>query len=350
MASHIRDNLLHGKDHAGDHASDNRWRHQESRSYARHAQGPREADERHGSSDLAQFFNSSRVEPANSAVPGSVNRHKPIAVSGNVYSGAAQPGDGKSKGGSVPDSCTELEVQCGPLLNYRRMENETWFGSVLIVTRGGGLGVGPELQLVWKIAGCCQGSGSLPSQNLPADNTGTVNDMNGSSGEPYGTVNTVDYEGSKDPGKSPQVSSDINVANGTTRSVTNGSSTSDETKVSGTKLYSDPSTTFWRFDLQVPMQQSEIECVYSISGLKFVHSAKADKQSFFIPAISESMRIMFHSCNGFSVGTDEDAFSGAALWNDVIRVHEKTPFHVMLGGGDQIYNDGIRVKGPLRAW
>ena len=62
------------------------------------------------------------------------------------------------------------------------------------------------------------------------------------------------------------------------------------------------------------------------------------------------MRIMFHSCNGFSVGTDEEAWSGPALWNDVLRVHEAKPFHVMIGGGDQIYNDGVRVTGPLRSW
>lgn len=59
---------------------------------------------------------------------------------------------------------------------------------------------------------------------------------------------------------------------------------------------------------------------------------------------------MFHSCNGFSVGTDEEAWSGPALWNDVMRRHSEVPFHVMLGGGDQIYNDGIRVNGPLAAW
>lgn len=59
---------------------------------------------------------------------------------------------------------------------------------------------------------------------------------------------------------------------------------------------------------------------------------------------------MFHSCNGFSVGTDEDAWSGPALWNDVMRRHAQVPFHVMIGGGDQIYNDGIRVHGPLRTW
>lgn len=59
---------------------------------------------------------------------------------------------------------------------------------------------------------------------------------------------------------------------------------------------------------------------------------------------------MFHSCNGFSVGTDEEAWSGPALWNDVLRRHAEVPFHVMIGGGDQIYNDGIRVHGPLREW
>lgn len=69
-----------------------------------------------------------------------------------------------------------------------------------------------------------------------------------------------------------------------------------------------------------------------------------------VPAAQDSMRIMFHSCNGFSVGTDEDFWSGPALWNDVLRTHDQKAFHVMIGGGDQIYNDGVRVKGPLKPW
>ncbi|KAI6946539.1 hypothetical protein KC321_g19272, partial [Hortaea werneckii] len=85
-------------------------------------------------------------------------------------------------------------------------------------------------------------------------------------------------------------------------------------------------------------------------------AAKGDKahlekpKRFAIPSKHESMRVMFHSCNGFSVGTDEDAWSGCALWNDVLRVHEEQPFHVMIGGGDQIYNDSVRVNGPLKPW
>jgi hypothetical protein len=221
------------------------------------------------------------------------------------------------RGGVVPDSYTELEVKCGPLLNYRRMENQTWFGSVLIVTKGGGLGGGPEPQLIWKINRGSPASGAEPSHN-----GGNPNGSNGTSGEPYGTVNGVDYSSFQDPATNSQVSSNANATS-------KPASASEESKVLGTKLYSDPSNTFWRFDLQVPMDQFEIECKYSIPGLKFTHGMKRDEQSFFVPAISESMRIMFHSCNGFSVGTDEDAWSGAALWNDVLRVHQKTPFHVM---------------------
>lgn len=45
-----------------------------------------------------------------------------------------------------------------------------------------------------------------------------------------------------------------------------------------------------------------------------------------------------------------DTRLGPALWNDVLRTHAKKPFHVMIGGGDQIYNDSIRVDGPLKEW
>jgi hypothetical protein len=32
-------------------------------------------------------------------------------------------------------------------------------------------------------------------------------------------------------------------------------------------------------------------------------------------------------------------------------VHEKKPFHVMIGGGDQVYSDDVRLEGgPLEEW
>jgi hypothetical protein len=124
-------------------------------------------------------------------------------------------------------------------------------------------------------------------------------------------------------------------------------------QIDGVKLYEDPKSAFWRFDIQVPFLPQESRWDYEIPGAKYVDSKKTanpGSKSFYIPSKTQSMRIMFHSCNGFSVGTDTDAWSGCALWNDVLRMHEQKPFHVMIGGGDQIYNDGVRVDGPLRPW
>lgn len=121
--------------------------------------------------------------------------------------------------------------------------------------------------------------------------------------------------------------------------------------VDGLKLYEDPHKAFWRFTLAVPVETYEARWEYEIPGL-YNESGEQFQASweFVVPAEDQSMRIMFHSCNGFSVGTDMDAWLGPNLWNDVLRVHGQKPFHVMVGGGDQIYNDGIRVDGPLKPW
>ncbi|KAG8626875.1 hypothetical protein KVT40_005820 [Elsinoe batatas] len=186
-----------------------------------------------------------------------------------------------------------IDVLVGPLLNYRRMSKEhtespVWHGSVLIVTTPGS----PQPQLRLRMVRSEQddivtGAGSFTST------------------------------------------------------------------VKGDKLYEEPKGAFWAFPIQVPFQVRESQWEYEISGLNNKTHAKAnpsEPRHFWIPAKTESMRIMFHSCNGFSVGTDVDAWSGCALWNDVLRVHEKRPVHVMIGGGDQIYNDGVRVAGPLKPW
>jgi hypothetical protein len=203
--------------------------------------------------------------------------------------------NGIGAGPQIVSTSGQVEVICGPLINYRRMsgehtDNPVWHGSVLLVTSPGNK---PEQLKV-----TCQG---------PV----------GSSG------------------------------------MTNGHSTSLDRSFSGVKLFEDPRKAFWQFSIEVPFQEQESAWEYSIPNLT---PAKTERQNvdkpkrFVVPSKHESMRIMFHSCNGFSVGTDEEAWSGPALWNDVLRVHEQQPFHVMIGGGDQIYNDGVRVNGPLRPW
>ena len=131
------------------------------------------------------------------------------------------------------------------------------------------------------------------------------------------------------------------------------SRSAEEQNFKATKLYEDPKSAFWQWSISAPILDTESEWIYTIPTLvkpKTGESLSDKPCRFFIPSRHESMRIMFHSCNGFSVGTDVDAWSGPALWNDVLRVHSEKPFHVMIGGGDQIYNDGVRVDGPLRPW
>ncbi|KAJ6150814.1 hypothetical protein N7470_007408 [Penicillium chermesinum] len=120
--------------------------------------------------------------------------------------------------------------------------------------------------------------------------------------------------------------------------------------IEGLKLYQDPEKAFWRFSLAVPVEVYEARWEYEIPGLYESGAQVNSPWAFVVPAAEQSMRMMFHSCNGFSVGTDMEAWVGPNLWNDVLRIHGEQPFHVMVGGGDQIYNDGIRVDGPLKPW
>ncbi|KAF8588264.1 hypothetical protein K439DRAFT_1629920 [Ramaria rubella] len=118
----------------------------------------------------------------------------------------------------------------------------------------------------------------------------------------------------------------------------------EQTQTSDPKnVFAEHGHTFWRYPLVVQLTNME-QCIeYNIVNSR-IHG------SFCVPAKNQSMRIMFHSCNGFSVKIPEDTYTGPALWNDVLRVHAEFPFHVMIGGGDQIYSDRLCVNGPLKTW
>ncbi|KAL4751521.1 hypothetical protein BDW72DRAFT_92187 [Aspergillus terricola var. indicus] len=193
----------------------------------------------------------------------------------------------------VSESNAQVDVTCGPLLNFKNMDvtpsSSIWHGSVLIVTKPGQ----PQPRLYLRQAG--------PVTPDPALTEAVAN----------------------------------------TQGVT----------IEGLRLYEDPQKAFWRFSITLPLEDYEVRWSYTIPGLRYPSGAEVQSPwDFVVPSRTQSMRLMFHSCNGFSVGTDMDAWVGPNLWKDVLRVHAMKPFHVMIGGGDQIYNDGIRVDGPLKEW
>ena len=213
----------------------------------------------------------------------------------------------------ITDAGNRINIMCGPLLNYKGMTNAgstsaSWHGSVLIVSKPGQHP--PELSFKYGGPHSRSASSSPDHPNAGSNNEAL-----------------------------PRLQH---------------SNSSLDSRASGVKLYEDLLKAFWRFDLDLPLRDHEASWQYSLPNMYFPSGANSrcssSSRTFVVPSISQSMRILFHSCNGFSVGTDEDAWSGPALWNDVLRLHEQKPFHVMIGGGDQIYNDGVRVTGPLKPW
>lgn len=239
-----------------------------------------------------------RFEPQHAdAVRAAEQSLQPGATGVNISS------DGYGVGPVTGGSSHLVEVISGPLLNYRRTTDPNgpspvWHGTVLVVAKSGGKQPSLKLRRLDSV--------------LPKDSQ-----LNG---------------------------------------LQNGHSSAEgqsQSEVQSVKLYSDPTKTFWCFALAVPISEQESRWEYSVSDVSYQYEAKltSGARSFVVPARSQSMRMMFHSCNGFSAGTDTSQWAGGpVLWNDVIRVHETKPFHVMIGGGDQIYNDGVRVGGPLSEW
>jgi hypothetical protein len=55
---------------------------------------------------------------------------------------------------------------------------------------------------------------------------------------------------------------------------------------------------------------------------------------------------ILEQCNGFSAGVNPDDFRGPGfksgydpVWMDLLAKHAEEPFHVLVGGGDQLYCD-----------
>ncbi|KAF4309738.1 hypothetical protein GTA08_BOTSDO02636 [Botryosphaeria dothidea] len=115
-------------------------------------------------------------------------------------------------------------------------------------------------------------------------------------------------------------------------------------EVKGVRLYADRGVTFWRFNLEVELGKEQARVAYRIN--------RGPAIGFWVPARGETMNIMFHSCNGFSLSVNPHEFCGPdPLWRDVLNNHQTRPFHVMIGGGDQIYNDAAtRQTNYFRDW
>lgn len=95
--------------------------------------------------------------------------------------------------------------------------------------------------------------------------------------------------------------------------------------------------TFVRYSIDFQLADKEQVVKYALNDESLPHF------QFVMPSKTQNMNVMSYSCNGFSLGVDTSQFKGS-LWLDVLRKHDKLPYHVMIGGGDQIYADAIKIS------
>jgi hypothetical protein len=111
-------------------------------------------------------------------------------------------------------------------------------------------------------------------------------------------------------------------------------------EIRGFRLHAEHGVTFWKFNIEIELREKQQRVAYRIN--------RGPATGFWVPGRDQAMNIMFHSCNGFTLGVDSHKFSGPdPMWRDVLNTHQTQPFHVMLGGGDQIYNDAVEEETTL---
>ncbi|GAM82693.1 hypothetical protein ANO11243_006760 [Dothideomycetidae sp. 11243] len=249
-----------------------------------------------------------------------------------------------------------LHAVCGPLLRYtglRRekrpsrqgvlVEREIWRGSVMIVTADGGssYSTAPVLKLFAQpMDPLSPLQQSHDHRDLPHD---YVDPVAGEIkpdrfGEPM-YVKPVEAmpEGadvSKDETENGLFERQRSSPNKTRLRSKDGEKAGKYRHVKGVRLHAERRVTFWRFNIEVELGISQARIAYRINN--------GPATGFWVPARGSTMNIMFHSCNGFSLSVDSNKFSGPdPLWRDVLNSHAMRPYHVMIGGGDQIYNDCV---------
>ncbi|TWU76347.1 hypothetical protein ED733_006166 [Metarhizium rileyi] len=266
-----------------------------------------------------------------------------------------------------------LYLKCGPLLRYcgiRRekvpvrspnsalSDREIWRGSVLIVTQDSesSYDIAPMLRLFLQDIQLLPPPPHQVNGDLPPEHVDPIagHPKLGRRGETI-YVRPVEHleealdlsrnetdEGLYEKSRSPP---DVPPPNGATelpqsfagrqkRIEIDGEKLQKYKDLRGFRLHQERGCTFWRFNIEIELREKQQRIAYRIN--------RGPSMAFWVPPRGQAMNIMFHSCNGFSASVNPDDLSGPdPMWRDVLNTHQSRPFHVMIGGGDQIYNDSV---------
>ncbi len=105
---------------------------------------------------------------------------------------------------------------------------------------------------------------------------------------------------------------------------------------------------FWRFEVAVMLCSEEMAVDYEVTANGVTKTA-----TFWVQAAGEPFHVGYTSCNGISSSVPADHYARqdpTYCWRDILQVHERRPIHVLIGGGDQVYSDGVWKKEAFVAW
>ncbi|KAL8714899.1 MAG: hypothetical protein Q9220_001412 [cf. Caloplaca sp. 1 TL-2023] len=305
-----------------------------------------------------------------------------------AISGTAAEGDGGANDMAPPIFNPQLYLECGPLLRFTgiqrsklqqsqprqgalAVDREVWRGSVMIVTADSQSNYSsvPLLELFPEPMDLLpppphhvkiESGNDLPAAYLdpiaglpritrdggvvyvrPAEDLDQERDLSRVESddglfEQTRTANVPTSYGRPNTAQSPRAPMPARTSSSGRRS----NQRSVGSQVKGARLYAERGLTFWRFNIEIELTERPQRIGYRIN--------KSASTGFWVPAKGQTMNMMFHSCNGFSMSVDPNHFSGPdPLWRDVLNNHQSRPFHVMIGGGDQIYNDRVMSETEL---
>ncbi|KAI5210429.1 hypothetical protein E4T39_00153 [Aureobasidium subglaciale] len=279
-----------------------------------------------------------------------------------------------------------LYLKCGPLLRYTGMrqervmqanrtsvsELEIWRGSIMIVTQDEHSSYEdiPTLRLFTQPMDLSPAPSTEHGHDLPPDYDPVAGQMKVSrTGQPlyvrpvsvledgvdisrvengsglFELASSSTNQGPRQTLNPTRPEAQHNTMNGGTRTRSrDGEKAGKFREVKAARLHRERGVTFWRFNLEIELGLKQARVAYRIN--------QGPAIGFWVPGRGQSMNIMFHSCNGFSLSVNSHEFTGPdPLWRDVLNKHSSRPFHVMLGGGDQIYNDAaMRDTTYFKEW
>ncbi|KAH0827015.1 hypothetical protein J3R83DRAFT_4684 [Lanmaoa asiatica] len=247
---------------------------------------------------------------------------------------AQLPAAERSRMQRAPRMDPYLQFMVGPLLRYDTVdENGLWNGAVLIVTADWGSSYEPHPILTY------QWDPEERAQPRVGQNTGSSFDLGPHPADPHSTAISPPAFTRGSEGWDYRSKSDA---------------IGDQTqRVTGQEIYvyagNGGTFTFWRFPIQIQLGSAELCIKYSINN--------SVQLFFYVPAINQNMRWATYSCNGFSAGVNQEEFRGPGykngydpMWFDLLREHAREPFHVLVGGGDQLYCDSLTREPEMQDW